>query len=684
MPSIVIAAHNEASVIGRCLDGVFATAAPGEFDVTVVANGCTDATAELAAARTGVRVLDLPEPGKAAALNAGDEVAQGYPRVYLDADIVISTDGIRALCESTARWPAVSPRREVDVSHSPVLVRGYYAINARLPVFRHALFGRGVIALSAEGRGRFGRFPDLLADDLYVDSLFTAAEKRELDSVCTRVAAPRRTVDLVRRLVRVRRGNATLRAVQPDRTDFHGAGRRRARMSWLNDVVLRDPALLPAAICYAAITALAVVLARGQQRPDSAWGRDDSSRVPGGGGKHVLIHVQNLPVPFDRRVWQEALALTAAGYEVHVVCPRTTEYPRRRELLDGIHVYRYTPGPEARRAVAYPVEYSVALLAHLRLGLGIRLRHRIDVVHICNPPDLLFLAALPLVAAGARLIYDHHDAAPELMMAKGQPENGLLVRLMKLCERMTYRCAHVSIETNESFREIALRRGRMRPADVFVVRSAPSLSRFEGAQPDEAWRHGRKHMVGYLGIMGSQDGLDYLIDAADLIISEWRRDDIQFVLAGGGPELPRLQERVNGLGIADYVEFTGLVSSGQRLGSMICTADVCVAPDEANRMNDISTMNKIVEYMALGRPIVQFDLREGRVSAGPASLYAKRNDVSSLAEAIVRVIDDQELGARLGQLGRERFRASLSWEAQVPQLLAAYQRALQTTARNPR
>jgi glycosyltransferase involved in cell wall biosynthesis len=394
-----------------------------------------------------------------------------------------------------------------------------------------------------------------------------------------------------------------------------------------------------------------------------------------GGNMRVLMLVQNLPVPFDRRVWQEALALDAEGYEVHIICPRTAEYPKRRELLNNIQIYRYSPGPEARRAAGYLLEYPVALLAHLRLAVSIRLRRRIDIVHICNPPDLLFLSVLPLVMAGARLIYDHHDATPELMIAKGQREDGMLVRLMKLFERLTYRCANVSIETNQSFREIALARGGMAPENVFVVRSAPNIARFSEAQPDETWRRGRKHLVGYLGIMGRQDGLDYLIDAADLIVREWKRDDVQFVLVGAGPELPRLQERVKAMGLADYIEFTGLVSSGRLLGSIMSTADVCVAPDEANSMNDISAMNKIVEYMALGRPIVQFDLHEGRLSAGPASLYAERNNVTALAEAIVQLIDDQEMGARMGQLGQERFRASLSWESQVPQLLAAYKRA---------
>jgi glycosyltransferase involved in cell wall biosynthesis len=391
----------------------------------------------------------------------------------------------------------------------------------------------------------------------------------------------------------------------------------------------------------------------------------------------VLILVQNLPVPFDRRVWQEALALDSAGYEVHIVCPRTKECPSRRELLDNINIYRYSPGLEARRMAGYLIEYAIAIFAQLRLALGIRIRRRIDVVHICNPPDLLFLVALPLVASGAKLIYDHHDATPELMITKGQREDGRLVCLLKLFERLTYRFCHVSIETNNSFRDIALSRGGMSSEDVFVVRSAPRINRFANAQSNEMWRRGRKHLVGYVGIMGSQDGLDYLIDAANLIIRAWGRDDIQFSLVGAGPELPRLQERVRSLGIGDQVEFTGLISSDEKLGAVLATADVCVSPDEANSMNDISTMNKVMEYMALGKPLVQFDLHEGRVSAGDASLYAERNSVSSLAEGIVRLIDDDELRARMGEIGEQRLRTMLSWEQQVPPLLAAYERVLE-------
>jgi glycosyltransferase involved in cell wall biosynthesis len=402
----------------------------------------------------------------------------------------------------------------------------------------------------------------------------------------------------------------------------------------------------------------------------------------GAGRLHVVILVQNLPVPFDRRVWQEALALVEAGYAVHVICPATKEHPLHRETLSGVRVYRYSPGPEARRSAAYLVEYPIAILAQLRIALRIRLRHRVRIVHICNPPDLLFLVALPLVALGSRLLFDHHDACPELVIAKGHKEGSWQVRLAKLSERLTYRFSHVSVETNESYRAIALSRGRMSGDDVFVVRSAPADSRFASARPEPKWRNGRKYLVGYVGVMGLQDGLDYLVDAARVIVSDWQRQDIQFMLVGSGPEFPRLRERVRSLGIADQVTFTGRLSDAD-LGAVLATADVCVNPDEANRMNDISTMNKVMEYMALGKPIVQFDLHEGRFSAGDSSLYAARNDATSLARCIVALIDDPGARARMGQAGQHRLTTALSWELQVPRLLAAYQRALGQPAARP-
>jgi glycosyltransferase involved in cell wall biosynthesis/SAM-dependent methyltransferase len=390
----------------------------------------------------------------------------------------------------------------------------------------------------------------------------------------------------------------------------------------------------------------------------------------------VLMLIQNATAPSDARVWPEAQALTARGYEVHIICPRGDGYDLRREDIGGIRIYRYPPGPEGRSVIGYLLEYAAALPAQLFLALAIRARCRIDVVHFCNPPDLLFLVALPLRALGARLVYDHHDACPELMMAKGCRRGGWQVRLNMLLERLTYRACDASLETNESFRNIAIGRGRMRRADVFVVRNAPESNRFAGSSADDKYRYGREHMVAYVGIMAIQDGLDYLIDAAHITVADWQRHDIQFVLVGYGPELERLRERVRLMNLGDYMTFTGHITDPRVLGSILATADVCVSPDPRNPANNVSTMHKIMEYMTLRKPIVQFDLHEGRVSAGDASLYAAANDVTDFAKAIVQLIDDPEMRDRMGAIGFQRITTDLSWDAQVPGLLAAYERAL--------
>ncbi|GAA2849129.1 hypothetical protein Acy02nite_01040 [Actinoplanes cyaneus] len=274
MTSVVIAAHNEAAVIGRCLDTLLADAAPGEFDVTVVANGCTDDTVRVARDH-GVRVLDLPDPGKAGALNAGDEVAAGFPRIYLDADINLSTSGLRALVAACASSPAATARREVDLAGRPLPVRAYYSVHRHLPALRTGLFGRGVIALSQDARSRFERFPDMVADDLFVDSLFTADEKQQVTSVVSVVATPFRTRDLIRRLIRVRAGNAAMRAAAA-RGEITADVRASGRSSWLKDVVLRRPWLAPAAVCYVGITVYAAF--RAKRRTGVDWGHDASSR----------------------------------------------------------------------------------------------------------------------------------------------------------------------------------------------------------------------------------------------------------------------------------------------------------------------------------------------------------------------------------------------------------------------
>lgn len=279
MTSVVIAAHNEAAVIGDTLRALRAgsaapdSEAPDNLDITVVANGCTDDTAAVARAAGGVRVVELDAPSKPAALNAGDEVAAGFPRVYLDADIQISASALATVTRVLDTHLAAVPGRALDLAGRPLLVRAYYAIHSRLPVFTTGLFGRGVIALSGAGRARFDRFPEVMADDLFLDSQFTHAEKCVVDEVTSRVATPLRTGDLIRRLVRVRAGNATLRA--------SATVRPAARLSWLWDVVLPRPWLAPAAVCYVGITLTAALLAR-RRRSATTWGRDESSRAGAG------------------------------------------------------------------------------------------------------------------------------------------------------------------------------------------------------------------------------------------------------------------------------------------------------------------------------------------------------------------------------------------------------------------
>lgn len=397
---------------------------------------------------------------------------------------------------------------------------------------------------------------------------------------------------------------------------------------------------------------------------------------PSGRRPRALILVENLAVPFDRRVWQEALTLEADGYEVHVICPRSAQHPRGHEVLDGVQIHRYPSPFEARRTAGYLLEYPIALASQLVLAARVRASGRIDVIQACNPPDLLFLVALPFrLLDRTRFVFDHHDASPELLIAKGRRPGSAIVRFATLLEGLTFRGAVVSIATNESYRRIAVSRGSMSPDDVFVVRSAPDLTRFAGASENADLRRGRRHLVAYVGVMGVQEGIEYLLDAARQVIARRGSDDVHFALAGGGPEFDRLVARSIELGLQDDVTFLGRVSE-EELGQLLMTADVCVNPDEANEMNDISTMNKILEYMALGKPIVQFDLREGRVSAGDASLYARSNDADSFADCIELLLCDPGARAVMGRRGRERFESTFSWEHSAPHLLAAYARAL--------
>ena len=391
-------------------------------------------------------------------------------------------------------------------------------------------------------------------------------------------------------------------------------------------------------------------------------------------GKGVLIIVENLPLPFDRRVWQEARTLKAAGATVSIICPTGKGFEKRYEEIEGIHIHRHTLPLEASGALGFLLEYGAALFWWTLLSWRIFLKRGFDVIQGCNPPDLIFIAALPFKLLGVKYIFDHHDINPELYEAKFD-KRGFFWKLMVLFERLTFRAADVSIATNNSYRRIAIERGGMEPDKVFVVRSGPDLSRLKKVDPVESWKNGRRFMVGYVGVMGEQEGIDLLIDAAEHLIRNRGREDVQFVLVGGGPSLAGLKTQVQERGLGDYITFTGRAPD-RELFEVLSTMDIGINPDRVNAMNDKSTMNKIMEYMSLGKPIVQFDVTEGRFSAQEASLYAKANDPVDLAEKIEDLLSDPAARARMGAFGRLRVEQELNWSRQVAPLLNAYRAAL--------
>ncbi|MGO9419176.1 glycosyltransferase family 4 protein [Roseiarcus sp.] len=387
-------------------------------------------------------------------------------------------------------------------------------------------------------------------------------------------------------------------------------------------------------------------------------------------GRKILIIVENLPVPFDRRVWQESLALVSAGAEVSVICPKGKGYEADEEVIEGVRVYRHALPWEGDSALGYLQEYLSALLHQSRLAWRLYFNHGFDAIHGCNPPDLVFLVALPFKLLGKKFVFDHHDICPELYEAKFN-KRGFYWRLLVLLERLTFSFSDIVISTNESYRRIAIERGRKRPDRVFVVRSGPDLRRVRVMPVDPKWKKGRTYLVGFVGVIGRQEGLDLLLESVKYIVRDLKREDIQFVLVGDGPSRKRMEALSVEMGLADYVTFLGRAPDDE-LFSVLSTADVCVNPDRVNPMNNLSTMNKILEYMAMKKPIVQFEVVEGRVSAEEASVYAKPNDPIDFADKIVALIADPARRAEAGEVGRNRIENELSWAHQIPNLIGAY------------
>lgn len=389
--------------------------------------------------------------------------------------------------------------------------------------------------------------------------------------------------------------------------------------------------------------------------------------------RKVLIIVENLPVPFDGRVWKEASALRGKGYEVNVLSPRGKGYEQGHEVLEGVHIYRHPLPKEGNTAFGYVWEYAWALFWEFLYTWWIFLTRGFHVIQGCNPPDDIFLVALPFKLFGVKYIFDHHDADPELYYSKYERKD-FLYRALVWLEKLTYHFSDVVMATNESYRGLAISRGGLDPQDVFVVRNGPDLATFNPVPAQPALKYGKSYLVGYVGTMSIQEGLDILLDVA-LQVKHRGRSDVHFTCVGGGPGLPGLRALVKEKNLEDTVNFTGRVPDKELL-EVLSTADVCVNPDKPCEMNDISTMIKIMEYMALSKPIVQFNLKEGRFSAGEASLYSDNHDlVTDFANKILWLLDHPEERRRMGEFGRKRVEGELAWEYSVGNLLAAYDRA---------
>ena len=389
----------------------------------------------------------------------------------------------------------------------------------------------------------------------------------------------------------------------------------------------------------------------------------------------ILIIVQNLPVPFDRRVWLECQALVSAGYRVAVVCPKGSGDPAY-QVIDSVELYKYRPYAPGGSKISFIAEYAYSFLATMWGALKARRSGRFAAIQACNPPDIFWPLALAFRALeGTRFVFDHHDLCPELFQSRFPSGPKLPYKGLLALERRTHRAANHVISTNDSYREIAMTRSGKRADEVTVVRTGPDLRRLRPGEPDPELRRGYRYLVAYIGVMGPQDGVDIVVRAADIVVSKLGRDDIAFTLIGSGDCFDDLVALRDQLGLAGHVEFTGRAPDEQVMRIM-STADAGLSPDPKNPLNDVSTMNKTMEYMVFGLPVVAFDLRETRVSAGDAAVYVQPNDEQRYAEAIVALLDDEPRREVMGKYARERVEQELAWDHQESIYLGVYKRVL--------
>ena len=358
-----------------------------------------------------------------------------------------------------------------------------------------------------------------------------------------------------------------------------------------------------------------------------------------------------------------------AGFRVSVVCPKGPGDPSFHEV-EGIRIWKYAPPPPTAGQLSFVWEFAYCWARTLALVVQRAAGDGFDVIQACNPPDTYWALAAPFKLFGKRFVFDQHDLCPEVYASRFDSPSSILRRALLMFERATYAVADHVIATNESYRETAIARGGVAPDRITIVRNGPESDRFKRGSPVAAWRRGKRHLCAYLGMMGPQDGVDLAVRAA-AAIQRAGRHDVQFVFMGAGESFDGLVALADELGITESVTFTGLVQD-ETIFEVLSTADVGLCPDPLNPLNDLSTMMKTMEYMAFALPVVAFDLKETKVSAGPAAVYVRPNDVEEFAQAILQLLDDRQRRASMGKVGRERVEKTLAWEHQAPGYVGVY------------
>lgn len=382
--------------------------------------------------------------------------------------------------------------------------------------------------------------------------------------------------------------------------------------------------------------------------------------------------LENQPYPQDGRVRRESFTLAEAGYQVTVICPRNGKQPRR-ETINGVRIIRYPSPPAGNGLVGYLAEYAYSTAISFILSLWVAARGGFDIVHSHNPPDTMFVIGAFFKLFGKRFVFDHHDLSPEMYNARfGGNGNRFVYRALEQLERLSCKTADRVIATNESYREVEMRRDKVRPERITIVRNGPELGRIKRVAPDEELRKKASTIIGYVGIMGYQDGVDYLLRALHILVHDLKRTDFYTVLVGTGDAWNDLRALAKQLALDDHVWFTGTISD-EDLRRYLSTADICVDPDPSNPFNDRSTMIKITEFMALEKPIVAFDLPENRYTAQQAAIFITANDERAFAEALSELMDAPERRATMGAYGRRRIEESLAWMHFAPKLVDVYE-----------